>query len=153
MDTLLKVHLCCSVTELCSTLCEPMDCSMTGFPVLHHLPKFAQTQVHWWCCSTISASAISSSFCLRFLPASGSFPISWLFTSGGQNIRASTSCIHLSNEYSGLISLRIDWFDLSAVQGTLKVFSSTTVWKHQFFGVQPSLSSKSHILMWLLDKL
>ena len=50
------------------------------------------------------------------------------------------------NEYSGLISFRIDWFDLLAIQGTLRVFSSTTAWKHWFFGSQPSLWSKSHII-------
>ena len=57
-----------------------------------------------------------------------------------------------SNEYSGLISSRIDWFDLLAVQGTLKVFSSTTVQKCQFFGAQPSLRSNIHIHTWLLEK-
>ena len=51
-----------------------------------------------------------------------------------------------SNEYSGLISFRIDWFDLLAIQGTLRVFSSTTAWKHWFLGSQPSLWSKSHII-------
>ena len=57
-----------------------------------------------------------------------------------------------SNEYSGLISFRVDWLDLLAVQGTLKVFSSTTVSKHQFFGTQPSLWSSSHICTWLLER-
>ena len=66
-----------------------------------------------------------------------------------------------SNEYSGLISFRIDWFYLLAVQGTLKsllqklkkrVFSNTTVRKHQFFGLQSSLWSNSHIYTWLLEK-
>ena len=57
-----------------------------------------------------------------------------------------------SNEYSGLISFRIDWLDLLAVQGTLRVFSNTTVQKHQFFGSQPSLGSNSHIHVWLLGK-
>ena len=52
-----------------------------------------------------------------------------------------------SNEYSGLISFRIDWFDPFAVQGVLKVFSNTTVQKHQFFGALPSLWSNSHIHM------
>ena len=56
-----------------------------------------------------------------------------------------SSSISPSNEYSGLISFRIDWFDLLAVQGTLKVFSNTTVQKHQFFSTQPSLWSISHI--------
>ena len=58
-----------------------------------------------------------------------------------------------SREYSGLISFRIDWLDLLAVQGTLsRVFSNTTVQKHQFFGAQPSSQSNSHIHTWLLEK-
>ena len=59
-----------------------------------------------------------------------------------------------SSGYLGLISFRIDWFDLLGVQGTLKsLFSSTTVWKHQSFGAQPSLWSCSHICTWLMGKL
>ena len=58
----------------------------------------------------------------------------------------------LSSEYSGLISFRIDWFDLFAVQGTLKSFPSLTFQKHEFFGAQPSLWSSSHILTQLLEK-
>ena len=58
--------------------------------------------------------------CLQPFPASGSFPISQLFASGGQSIGTSTSASDPSNEYSGLISFRIDWFDLLAVHGTLK---------------------------------
>ena len=57
-----------------------------------------------------------------------------------------------SHEYSELISLRIDWFDLPAVQGTLESFSSTTIQKHQFFCAQPSLWFNSHIPEWLLTK-
>ena len=69
-----------------------------------------------------------------------------------------------SNDYSGLISFRMDWFDLLAVQGTLKSLNHSlkhniTVWKHQFFSVQPSLwtqpslcSANSHICTWLLEK-
>ena len=57
-----------------------------------------------------------------------------------------------SNEYSGLISFRIDCFDYLAVQGTLRVFSNTMVQKHQFFSTQPSLWSNSHIHTWLLEK-
>ena len=58
-----------------------------------------------------------------------------------------------SNEHPGLISFRMDWLDLLAVQGTLKVFSNTTVQKHQFFGTQLSSQSNSHIHTWLLEKL
>ena len=57
-----------------------------------------------------------------------------------------------SNEYSGLVSFKIDWFDLLAVQGTLKGLHSTTIWKHQFFGTQPLLWSNSHVHTWLLEK-
>ena len=69
---------------------------------------------------TISSSAAPFSFCLQSFPASGSFPISQLFASGGQSIGASVSAISPLNEYSGLISFWIDCFDLLAVQGTLK---------------------------------
>ena len=57
-----------------------------------------------------------------------------------------------ANEYSGLISFRIDWFDLLAFQTLSRVFSSTTVQKQQFFGTQPSLWSNSHICTWLPEK-
>ena len=73
-----------------------------------------------WCYLTISSSTALFSFCLQSFPDSGSFPVSWLFTSGGQSIGASAFSISPSNEYSGLISFRIDWFDLLAVQGTPK---------------------------------
>ena len=61
--------------------------------------------------------------------------------------------INPSSEYSGLISFRIGWLDLLAIQGTLSVFSNTTVQKHQFFSVQLSFWSSSHIHTWLLEKL
>ena len=108
----------------------------------------------WWH-PTISSSVIPVSSCPQCFPASWSFPVSWLFASSGQSIGASTSMYneyYLSiNEYSGLISFRIDWFDLLAVQGTLKSLSNTIVRKHQFFSTQPSLSSKSLICTWLLE--
>ena len=72
-----------------------------------------------WCHPTISSSIVPFFPCLQSFPASGSFPTSQFLTSGGQNIGASASACP-SNEYSGLISFRIDWLDLLAVQGTLK---------------------------------
>ena len=74
---------CCLVAQLHLTLCEPVDCSTPGFPILHHLPEFAQTH-------SISSSVAPFS-CPQSFPASGSFSMSWLFTSGGQSIRASAS--------------------------------------------------------------
>ena len=89
------IRCCCSVTKSCLTLCEPMDCSTPGFPVLHYLPEFAQTHVHW-VGDTIQPSHPLSP--LPLLPqtftVSGSFPMSWLFTSGGQSIGASVSDFH-----------------------------------------------------------
>ena len=108
------------------------------------------------CCPTISSSAapFSSRPPLLILPSV--FPCIRCFSSEpALRIRCAkywsfSFSISPSNEYSGLISLRIDWFDLFAVQGTLKSLSSTTVWKHQFFGTQSSLWSSAH--MWLLKK-
>jgi len=73
-----------------------------------------------WCFLNISSSATLFSFCLQSFPASGSFPIRRLFASGGQSPGASASASVPSNEYSGLISFRTDWFDFLTVQGTLK---------------------------------
>ena len=88
----------------------------------------------WWCHPTISSSVIPFSSHLQSFPASGSFQMSQLFTSGGQStgVSASTS-VQYSNEYLGLISFRMDWLDLFAVQGTLK-----SLFQHQ--------SSKASIL-------
>ena len=73
-----------------------------------------------WCHLTISCSVVSFSSCLQSFPTSGSFKMSQLFASGGQSIGVFSVSIWPSNEYSGLISFRIDWFDLLAVQGTLE---------------------------------
>ena len=73
-----------------------------------------------WCCLTISSSASLFSFCVQSFPASGFFPMNWLFPSGGQKHWSFSFSISPSNEYSGLISFRIDWFDILVVQGTLK---------------------------------
>ena len=95
-------NYCCSVTQLCPTLCDPMNCSTPGFLVLHHLPELAQTLVHWVGDIIQPSHPLSFRFSprLQSFPASGSFLTSWLFW-----ISFSTSP---SNEYSGLISFRID---------------------------------------------
>ena len=96
-----------------------------------------------WCYLTILFSAAPMSFCLQSFPASGSFSMRQLFASGGQSIGASASALVLP-EYSGLISFRIDWFDLFAVQGALKSFlqqhnlNTSILWRSAFFLVQLS---------------
>ena len=122
-----------------------MECSTPGLPVHHQLLEFSQTHVHWWWCHpNISSSVIPLSSCLHSFPASGSFPMSQFFTSGGKNIGISSLSISPSNEYSGLISFRMDWLDLLAVQGTLKSLlqhrsSKASILQHSaFFTIQLS---------------
>ena len=126
-----------SVTQPCPTLCDPMDCSTPGLPVHHQLPEFTQIHVHW-VGDAISTSVVPFS-CLLSLPPSGSFLMNWLFASGGQSIGASASALVFP------INIQ-DWFPLGWTswislqpQGLSRVFSNTTVQKHQFFGAQTSL--------------
>ena len=105
-----------------------------------------------WCHPTILSSVVPFSFCPQSFPASGSFKTSQLFASGGQSIgvSASTSVLPMNIQ---------DWFPLGwtgwislQFKGPSRVFSNTTVQKHQFFGAQPSLWFNSHIHTWLLEK-
>ena len=140
---------CCSVAQLCLTLCDPMDCSMLGFPVLHHLPELAHTHVHWVCDAIqpshplvpfSSCHQASRSFLMFINHQAPVFPSIKVFSNeSALHIRwpkywSFSFSISPSDECSGLISFRIDWFDLFAVKGLSKVFSSPTVWKHLFFG-------------------
>ena len=103
-----------------------------------------------WCHPTISSFAALFSSCLQTFPLSGSFPMSRLFPSGGQIIGDSASVLPKSIQgwfpliLTGLISL--------LYKGLSKVIYSTTVWKHQFFSILPSLLSSSHIHTWLLER-
>ena len=100
-----------------------------------------------WCHSTISPSLSPFSFCTQFFPS-----FQWVGSSHQTAKGLGLQFQQQSFQYSGLIYFRIDWFDLFAVQGLSRVFSSTTVQKHQFFGTQPSLWSNSHTPTWLLEK-
>ena len=106
-----------SVAQSSPTLCNPMDNSMPGFPVHHQLPELTQTHVPLSHHGTSSVVPFSSHF--QSFPASGSFPMSQFFIRWPKYWSFSFS-ISPSNEYSGLISFRMDWLDLLAVQGTLK---------------------------------
>ena len=141
----------CSVM---STLCDPMDCSMPSFSVLHHLPELAQTHVHWVGDAIQPSHPLLSPFSSHLLsfPTSGSFGISQLFTLDGQIIGALFS-ISPSNEYSGLLFFRIDRFYLIAVQGTLKSLLQHHSLKPWIIHTQLSLWSNSHILTWLYGPL
>ena len=108
---------CCSVSQLCPTLCNPMDCSTPGLPVPHYLLEFVQVHVHCMGDAISSHFQTFFSFCPLSFPASGTFPMSHLCASYCANTGFSFS-ISPSSEYSELISLKIDWFDLLVVQGT-----------------------------------
>ena len=89
--------------------------------------------------------------CLQSFPASGSFAVSWLFTSGDQSTGASASASVLPVNVQGWFLLWLAGLISLPSKGLSRVFSST-VWKHQFFGAQPSFRSNSHIYTWLLEK-
>ena len=106
----------------------------------------------WWYHPAISSSVIPFSSCPQSLPASGSFPMSQLFAWGGQSIRVSASASVLPmNTQDWSPSEWTDWISLQS-KGLSRVFSNTTVQKHQFFSTQLSSQSNSHIHTWPLEK-
>ena len=117
---------CCgsSIVKSCPTLCDPTDCSTPGFPVLHISIESMMPSNHLILCRPhfllLSIFPIIR-VCSNELARHIRWPKYWSFS------------ISPSKVYSGLISFKIDWFDLLAVQGILKIFSSITVQKHQFF--------------------
>ena len=132
-----------SVTQSCPTLCDPMDCSTPSFLVLHCLLEF-QTHIHRVSDAyhpTISSSVAPFPSCPQSFPASGSFPMSQLFTSGGQIIGASASILILPMNIQGWFPLGLTgWISLLS-KGLARVFSNTTVQNYQFFGTQLSSAS------------
>ena len=146
-----------SLDQSCLTLCNPIDCSTPSFPVHHQLPRFYSnsgplTWLHGWRHPTISSSVVPFSSCLQSFPASGSFPMSQNFTSGGQITGLSASAsVHPTNIQD---RFHLEWTSRNSLQskGLSRVFSNTIVQKHQFFGAQLSSPSNSHIHTWLLEK-
>ena len=128
---------------LCPTLCDTMDCSMPGFPVFHHLLELAQTHVHWVGDPIQPSDPLLS-------PSLPAFNVSWYWGFSSElalyirwpKYQSFSFSINLSNEYLGLISFRIGWFDLLAVRGTLKSLlqhhssKASILWKSAFFMVQ-----------------
>ena len=139
-----------SVARSCPILCNPVNRSMPGLPVHHQLLEFTQTHVHW---VVMPSNHLILCRPLLFLPSI--FPSIRVFS------KESALCIRWpkywsfsfnispSNEYSGLKSFRVDSLQS---KGLSRVFSNTTVQKHQFFSAQLSSQSNSHIHTWLLEK-
>ena len=142
-----------SVAQLCLTL-QPHGLQHTRLPCPSQTPRAYSDSCpcRQWCHPAISSSVIHFSSCLQSFPASESSPISQFFVSGGQSsgVSASASVLPMNIQ---------DWFPLGLI-GLISlqskrlsgVFSNTTVQKHQFFSIQPSLWSNSHIHSWLLEK-
>ena len=135
------------VSQLCLTLCNPMDDSKPGFAVFHCLLEFSQIHVHWVHDTIQPSHPLSSPFssCFQSSPASGSFPVSQLFTSGGQRISASVSASVLPMNIKGWFPWGLTGWTSLLSKKLSRVFSSITVWKHQFFSTQclygPTLTS------------
>ena len=128
--------------------------STPGFPVFHYLPEFAQTHVHWVNDATQSSHLLFHLLLLPsiFLPASGSFPVSQIFVSGGQSIEISASASVLPMNIQGCFPLGLTGLISLKSKGLSRVFCSTTVQKYQFLSAHPSLWSSSNICTWLLEK-
>ena len=141
-----------SVTQSCLTLCDPMNRSTPGLPVNHQLPESTQTHGHR------VGDAIQPSHPLSSPSPPAPIPPSIRVFSNESTLHmrwpkfwSFSFSISPSNEHSGLISFRMDWLDLLAVQGTLKSLLQHHNSKHQFFGAQHSSQSNSHIHT-LIDK-
>ena len=147
---------CCSVIQSCPTHCDPPGLEHPRLPCSSLSPRVCPNScpLNRWCHPTISPSVTPFLSCPQSFPALRSFPMSWLFTSGDQSIGASVSAS------ASFLPMNIqDWFPFGLIgliflqsKGLSRVFSSTTIQKHQFFGTQPSLWSNSHIHTWLLEK-
>ena len=149
-----KCDFCyCSVAKSCPTLPDPMDCCMPAFPVRHHLLEFAQVLIHWIGDAIQTSHPLSSSpSAFNLAHHQGFFPVSQLFTSGGQSIGASVSTSVLPKSIQGWFPLGLTGLISLRSKGLSRVFSSSAVWKHKFFSTQPSLWSPSHNSTWLLGK-
>ena len=143
-----------SFIQLCPTLWDFMYCNMTGFPDHHQLPELVQTQCpsSWSCHPAISSSVIPFSSCLQSFPASASFLRSQFFTSGCQRIRTSALASVLPMNIQNWFPLKLTGLISLQSKGLSRVFSNTTVQKHQFFSAQLSLWPDTHIHTWLLEK-
>ena len=140
--------------QSCPTLCNPTDCTMPGFPVHHQRLELTQTHVHQVGDAIQPSHPLSSPLppAFNLFQHQGLSKSNQFFTSGGQRIRVSA--------LASVLPINIqDWFPLGWTswislqsKGFSRVFSNTTVQKHQFFSTQLSSQSNSHIHTWLLEK-
>ena len=145
-----SVHFSCSVM---SDSLQPLESQLARPPCPSPTPRVYSNscQSSQWCHWAISSSVIPFSSCPQCLPASGSFPMSQLFAWGVQSIGVSALASFLPKKTQGWSPLEwTGWISLQS-KGLSRVFSNTTVQKHQFFGAQLSSQSNSHIHTWPLE--
>ena len=143
-----------SVTQSCPTLCDPMNRSTPGLPVHHQLPEFTQIHVHRVSDAIQPSHPLSSPSPPAPNPSQHQGIFQWVNSSHQvakvsshqvAKVRTFSFSIIPSKESPGLISFRMDWLDPLQSKGLSRVFSNTTVQKHQFFGTQLSSQSNSHL--------
>ena len=154
-----KSKIICKITLSVQFSCSVVSDSLWPHGLQHTRPSCPSPTpgVHsnscplsWWCHPALSSSVIPFSSCPQSCPASGSFPMSQLFASCGQSIGALASASVLPMNIQDWFPLEwTGWISLQS-KGLSRVFSNTTVQKHQFFGAQISSQSNSHIHTWLL---
>ena len=146
---------CCSGAKSCPIIFDPMDWMQhTRLPCPSLSPRVCSNSwpLSWWCHPTISSSVVPFSSFIQSFQASESFPMSQLFTSGGQSIGVPALASVLPKNTQNWSTLEwTGWISLQS-KGLSRVFSNTTVQKHQFFGAQLSSWSNSHIHIWPLEK-
>ena len=125
--------------QLCLSFCDPHGLQHIRLPCPSPSPGACSNScpLSWWCHPTISSCVAPFSSCPQSSPASGSFPVHWLFASGGQSIGASASASVLPMNIQGWFPLGVTGLISLLSKGLSRVFSSTTVPKHQFFNTQP----------------
>ena len=145
-----------SVAQSCPTLLRPHGLQHTRFPYPPPAPRTCSNSCPFsqWCHLTISSSVFPFSSCLQSFPESQSFLMSQLFTSSGQSTGASVSASASVLQWISRVDFFLGLTGLISLQskGLSRVFSNTTVQKHQFFSDQLSSWSNSHIHTWLLEK-
>ena len=143
-----------SVSQSFPTLCSPMNCSMPGLPVHHKLLEFTQTHVHQLGDAIQLSHPLSSPSPPALNPSQDQGLYKWIsFSYQVAKVWSFSFNISPSNEHSGLVSFRMGWLDLLAVQGTLGTFTPQFKSINSLPNPNPSLWSNSHIHTWLLEKL
>ena len=146
-----RLYFCCSIVRLCLIFETSMDCSTPGFPVLHHFLEFAQTHVHWISDAIQPSHPLSCPYPPAFNLSQHQGLFRWV-----SSLHPVAKVLELQLQHPmNIQDWSLGWTGWISWQskGLSRVFSNTTVQKHQFFSAQLSLWSNSHIHTWLLEKL